>query len=75
MFYYINIACYHQTHNINHIPVDEVAVETVLAISILRSGKALPDPYKDHPIHQGLIEEKETLIIVEQDCDSEDEEE
>ena len=61
-------------HNINHIHIDEEAVETALAISSLRSGKDLPDPYKDHPIHQGPIEEKETPIIVEQDSDSEDEE-
>ena len=33
------------------------------------------DSYKDHPIHQGLIEEKETPIIVKQDSDSKDEEE
>ena len=46
-----------------------------LAIWSLRSGKDLPDPYKDHSIYQGPIEEKETLIIVEQDNDSEDEEE
>ena len=64
-----------QTHNINHVHVDEEAVETALAISSLRSGKALSDPYKDHPIHQGPSEEKETPIIVEQDSDSEDEEE
>ena len=50
-------------------------METALAISSLRSGKALPDPYKDHPFHQGSNEEKETPIIVEQDSDSEDEEE
>ena len=50
-------------------------METALAISSLRSGKDLLDPYKDHPIHQGLIEEKETPIIVEQDNDSEDKEE
>ena len=62
-----------QTHNINHVHIDEEAVETALAISSLRSGKALPDPDKDHPIHQGSIEEKETPIIVEQDSDSEDE--
>ena len=41
-----------QMHNINHVHVDEEAVETALAISSLRSGKALPDPYRDHPIHQ-----------------------
>ena len=45
-----------------------------LAISSLRSGKNLSDPYKDHPIHQGPIEEEEAPIIVEQDS-SEDEEE
>ena len=45
-----------------------------LAISSLQSGKDLPDPYKDHPIHQGSIEE-ETPIIVEHDSDSEDKEE
>ena len=50
-------------------------METTLAISSLRSGKALPDPYKDHPIHHGSSEEIETPIIVEQDSDSEDEEE
>ena len=64
-----------QTQNINHVNVDEEAVETALAISSLRSGKNLPDPYKEHAIHQGPIEEKETPIIVEQDSDSEDEEE
>ena len=35
----------------------------------------MPDPYKDHPFHQGSSEEKEMPIIVEQDSDSEDEEE
>ena len=50
-------------------------METTLVISSLRSGKDLPDPYKDHPIHQGPIEEEETPIIVEHDSDSEDEEE
>ena len=64
-----------QTHNINHVHVDEEAIESALAISSLQSGKALPDPYKDHPFHQGSNEEKETPIIVEQDSDSEDEEE
>ena len=54
-----------QMHNINHVHVDEEAVETALAISSLRSGKDLPDPYKDHPIHRGLIEEDEAPIIVE----------
>ena len=64
-----------QMHNINHVHVDEEAVETSLAISSLWNGKALPDPYKDHLIHQGQNEDKETQIIVEQDSDSEDEEE
>ena len=50
-------------------------METTLTISSLRSGKALLDPYKDHPTHQGQYEEKETPIIVEQDSDSVDEEE
>ena len=63
-----------QTHNINHVHVDEEAFELSLAISSFRSGKALPDPYKDQHFHQGSNEE-ETLIIVEQDSDSEDEEE
>ena len=64
-----------QTRNINHIHVNEEAVESALAISSLRSGKTLPDPYKDHPFHQGQKEEEEMPIIVEQDTDSEDEEE
>ena len=63
-----------QTHNINYVHVDEEAVETALAISSLRSRKDLPDLYKDHPIHQGPIEEEEVSIIVEQES-SEDEEE
>ena len=50
-------------------------METTLAISSLRSGKALSDPYKDYPIHQGSSEEIETPIIIEPDNDSEDEEE
>ena len=40
-----------KTHNINLVHFDEEAVETALAISSLRSGKNLSDPYKDHPIH------------------------
>ena len=64
-----------KTHNINHVHVDKEAIESAPAISSLRSGKALPDLYKDHPFHQGQNEEKETPIIVEQDTDSEDEEE
>ena len=49
-------------------------METARAISSLRSGKDLADPYKDYPIHQGPIEEEEAPIIVEQDS-LEDEEE
>ena len=64
-----------QTHNINHIHVDEEAVEKALAISSLRSGKDLPNPYKDHPIHQGPIKEEEIPTIVEHESDSEDVEE
>ena len=63
-----------QMHNINHVHVNEEVVEMALAISSLRSGKDLHDPYKDHPIHQGPIEE-EVPIILEQESDSEDEEE
>ena len=63
-----------QSDNINHVHVEEEAVETTLVISSLRSRKDLPDPYKDHPIHQGWTKE-ETLIIVERDNDSEDKEE
>ena len=50
-------------------------MEKTLGISSLRSGKALPDPYKDHHIHQGQNEEKETPIIVEQDSYLEEEKE
>ena len=58
----------------NHVHIDKKVVETTLAISSLRSGKGLPDPYKDHPIHQGPIIE-ETSTIIEQDINSKDEEE
>ena len=63
-----------QTYNINYVHVDEEAVEMTLAISSLRSGKDLSNPYKDHLSHQGSIDE-ETSIIIEHDIDSEDEEE
>ena len=63
-----------QTHNINHVHVDKEVVEMALAILSLGSGKNLMDPYKDHRIHQGPIEENETPNIVKQDS-SEDEEE
>ena len=64
-----------QTYNINHVHVNKEAVEMTQTISSLRSGKDLPDPYKDHPIHQGPIEEEEKPIIIEHDSDLEDEEE
>ena len=62
------------THNINHVHIDEEVVETTLAISSFRSGKNLPDPYKDHPIHQGLIEEEEAPAIIEQHSSKDEEE-
>ena len=46
-----------QMYNLSHIHVDEEAVEIALAISSLRSGKDLPDPYKDHPLHKISIDE------------------
>ena len=49
-------------------------METTLAISSVRSGKDLPDPYKDHPVHQGPIME-DTPSIMEHDNDLVDEEE
>ena len=61
-------------HDINYVHVDEEDVKTTLVISSLRSGKDLPDPYNDHPINQGSINE-EAPIIVEHDNNSEDEEE
>ena len=63
-----------QTHKLNHVHVNEEAVETTLAISSLRSGKDLPDLYKDYQIHQGSIIE-DTPNIVEHNSDSEDVEE
>ena len=61
-----------QTHNLSHVHVNEEAVEMTLAISSLRSGKDLPDPYNDHPIHQDSTIE-DTPIIVEHNSDSKDE--
>ena len=34
-----------EMHNLSHVHIDEEAVETPLAISSLRSGKDLPNPY------------------------------
>ena len=62
-------------HNLTHVHVDEEAVETALAISSLWSGKDLPDPYKDHPLHKSSIHEETSTVAVEQDSSSEDEEE
>ena len=64
-----------QIHNLSHVHVDEEAMETTLAISSLQSGKDLPDPYKDHPLHKSSIDEETPRIVVEQDSSSEDEEE
>ena len=63
-----------QMHDVNYVHIDEEAMERALEISSLRSGKDLPDPYKDHPIKEGSIDE-ETPIIVEHDNDLEDEKE
>ena len=64
-----------QTHNLSHVHVDEEAVEVALAISSLRSGKDLPDPYKDHPLHKSSIDDETPTVVVEQDCSSDDDEE
>ena len=63
-----------QMHNLNHVHVDEDVVETALAISSLRSGKDLPDPYKHHPLHKSSIVEETLTVVVEQDRSLEDEE-
>ena len=64
-----------QTQNLSHVHVDEEAVEAALAISSLRSGKDLPDPYKDHPLHKSSIDDETPTVAVEQDNSSNDEEE
>ena len=64
-----------QMNNLSHVHVDEEAVETALAISSLRSGKGLPDPYKDHLLHKSSIDEETPTVVVEQDSSSDDEEE
>ena len=64
-----------QMHNLSHVHVDEEAVETALAILSLRSGKDLPNPYKDHPLHKSSINEEIPTVVVEQDSSLEDEEE
>ena len=55
--------------------VDEEAVEAALAISSLRSGKDLPDPYKDNPLHKSSIDDATPTVVVEPDSSSDDEEE
>ena len=62
-------------HNLSHVHVDEEAVEAALAISSIRSGKDLLDPYKDHPLHKISIDDETPTVIVEQDSSSDDEEE
>ena len=49
-----------QTHNLSHVHVDEDAVEAALAISSLRSGKDLPDAYKDHPLHKSSMRHRQS---------------
>ena len=56
-----------QTHNLSHVHVDEEEVEVALVISSLRSGKDLPDPYKDHPLHKSSIDDETPTVVVEQD--------
>ena len=50
-------------------------IKAALAISSLRSGKDLPDPYKDHPLHKSSIYDETPTVVVEQDSSSDDEEE
>ena len=50
-------------------------MEVALAISSLSSGKDLPDPYKDHPLHKSSIDDETPTVVVEQDSISDDEEE
>ena len=64
-----------QTHNLSHVHVDEEAVEAALAISSLRSGKDLLDPYKDHPLHKSSIDDETPIVVVEQESSCDDEEE
>ena len=64
-----------QMHNLSHVHVDEEAVEAALAISSLRSGKDLPDPYKDHPLHKSSIDDETPTVVVEPESSSDDEEE
>ena len=62
-------------HNLSHVHVDEEAMENALAISSLRSGKDLRDPYEDLPLHKSSMDEETPIVVVEQDSSSEDEEE
>ena len=59
----------------NHVSIGDEAVEITLAKSSLQSGKDLPNLDKDHPFHQGSIDEETPIVMEEQDNYSEDEEE
>ena len=50
-------------------------MEVALAISSLRSGKDLLDPYKDHPLHKSSIDDETPIVVVDPDSSSDDEEE
>ena len=41
----------------------------------LQRDKDLLDPYKDHPLHKGSIDEETSIVVVEQDSSSVNEEE
>ena len=64
-----------QMHNLNHVHVNEEAVEVALAISSFRSGKDLSNPYKDHHVHKSSIDEETPTVVVEHANSLEDEEE
>ena len=64
-----------QTHNLSHVHVDEEAMEAALAILSHRSGKDIPDPYKEHPLHKSSIDDETPTVVVEQDSISDDEKE
>ena len=64
-----------QTHNLSHVHIDEEAVEAALTISSLRSGKDLPDPYKDHPLHKSSIDDETSTVLVDPHSSSDDEKE
>ena len=59
----------------NHVHVDEEAVEITLTISSLQSGKNLLEPFKDYPIVKGLIDEEIPTTIMEHGSSSDDDDE